>query len=410
MSSRSRTRLFTLSALNAGVMLLITFVWLGLPYTFGDEGFFIKWTALSKKSLLGIDPKPPPESVLLVDLAESKTVIEQANEFGEVSPYHRMVVTDRTHLAEFLEMIAPHREEVKLVVLDVLLDRPTSQDSLLQAKVDALGDKLIGITHLESEEEALESVITFRQRGVATYRAAQGMFLKYPLLLGDTLPTVPLKMYELMEDDPLDHSGLFFGFKRGISLRNPIVDYKVRLSDIRVGTNREESNFTVWNMGSILEFREFMPEEERAAFFRDRMVLIGDFSQDVHTTPFGRSPGLLLIYNAYLTLVDGNNIVSFFWVLLLFFGYLLISWRVFNDLEFTPPKWISTAMDSRMGRWMLDTVDDAFFLILLTILSYFLFNIHINILILLLYLKLIEFLWNRYFVNIQSLPHENAII
>ena len=64
-------RIWALTTFNALVMLLIAFFWLRLPYTFGDEAFLIKWTALTKKSLLGIDPKPNPESVLFVDISSA---------------------------------------------------------------------------------------------------------------------------------------------------------------------------------------------------------------------------------------------------------------------------------------------------------------------------------------------------
>ena len=410
MSKQHRFRLWGLSSLNACIMLVITFLWLGMTYTFDDEAFFIKWTALTKKSLLGFDPKPDPEEVLFVDISMSKTVINQPNEAGMLSPYHRLVVTDRGHLTEFLEMIRPFREETRLVVLDVLLDQPTEQDSSLQTAVDALGDKLLGITHYTKETGLLPSVIAFNQQAVATYRTTQGMFMKYPLLFQDSVKTVPLSMYELLQSDALDRSGWFYRLQRGISLPNPIVDYKVRKSDFRVGSNLGESNFTIWKMGSLLEYQALLPPEMQAEFFRDRIVLIGDFANDLHTTPFGISPGPLLIYNAYLSLEEGNSIVSLWWILLLFIGYWIISWRAFNDIEIEPPQWLAKSLDSRVGRLVLNTIDDAFLLVLLTVLSYFFFNIHITILILLLYIKAAEFCWNQYvkFKTRKRSYHENA--
>jgi hypothetical protein len=396
-------RLLILSTVNALLMLLITFHWLRLPYTFGDEAFLIKWTALTKKSLLGIDPKPVPESVLFVDISESKTTLEMPNDFGEPSPYHRMVITDRTHLTEFMAMIVPYRDQTQLVVLDVILDKASPEDSLLQEQVDLLGPKLMGVNHLEGEDQqAIPSVIDFQLQGLATYRSAQGLFLKYPLLFQDSIPTVPLVMYEQLQHQKMDHSGLFYRFPQGISLPAPVVDFKVRSNDFHEGVNLSESNFTTFKMADLLDMQSFMAEEDIAALFEHKIILIGDFSADLHETPFGKTPGLLLIYNAYLTLQEQDNIVSFFWILLIFSGYWLLSWRIFNDIELKRPRWLVRLFQTKLGELILHTLDDAFLLIVLTFISYFIFNIHINILILLVYAKVVEFIWEK--VNPKLFP------
>ncbi|MEL6658944.1 MAG: CHASE2 domain-containing protein [Bacteroidota bacterium] len=397
-------RIWALTTFNALVMLLITFFWLRLPYTFGDEAFLIKWTALTKKSLLGIDPKPNPESVLFVDISQSKTTLDQLNAFGEPSPYHRVVITDRSQLAEFLAMIIPHRNETRLVLMDVLLDLPSEQDSLLQAVVDSLGSKILGVTHVDTSGAASPTVIQFERQAVATYRSAQGLFLKYPLLFSDSLPTVPLMMYEQLHQQELIRKGGIYRFAQGVSLPAPIVDFKVRNSDFRTGRSLGgESNFTIYSMGDILESRAFMHPEDQADFFQGKVVLIGDFYNDVHDTPFGKIPGLLVIYNAYLTLVGGENIVSFFWIVLLLITYWILSWRVFKDIDLEKPRWLVRLFKSKLGIWILNTLDEVVILILLTIGSYFLFNIHINVLILLVYIKVVEYIWD-------SLPRFKSMI
>ncbi len=389
-------RLWVLTSVNALLMLLLSFYWLSLPYTFGDEAFLIKWTALTKKSLLGIDPKPDPESVLFVDISKSKTTLDQENAFGEPSPYHREVITDRSQLAEFLDMIVPYKDETRLVLMDVLLDLPSKQDSVLQASIDKLGDKVLGVSHLDDTGQPITTVVQFESQALATYRAAQDMFLKYPLVFNDSLSTVPLLMYEKLHQQSVSHDGGLYRFKEGVSLPAPIVDFKVRNSDFRTGRSLgEESNFTIYSMGDILESRAFMEPEDQADYFQGKLVLIGDFRNDLHDTPFGKIPGLLLIYNSYLTLEGQENIVSFFWLLLLYVTFWVMSWRVFKDIDVVKPSWLVRLFKSKLGVWVLNTLDEVVILILLTILSYFLFNIHINVLILLVYIKVVEFSWDR---------------
>ncbi|MEL7163120.1 MAG: hypothetical protein AAFN92_20335, partial [Bacteroidota bacterium] len=230
-------------------MLGLSLYWLGLPYTFDDEAFLIKWTALTKKSLLSLDDKPPPESLLLVDISANKTVIPQKNSFGEDSRYNRLVITDRGDLAAFLAVLHPHRERTRAVLLDILFDQPSPSDSLLQYQIDRLQDKIIAVTGIDAAGKVDTSVIDFRHQAIATYRSAQGLFLKYPLLMGEGRPTAPLLLYQRLHQKRLDASGWFYRFPDGISLRHPIVDFKLRAADFSVGTNLEESNFYVWPLG-----------------------------------------------------------------------------------------------------------------------------------------------------------------
>jgi len=389
-------RLFLLSLFNGLLMLCLSLYWQGLPYTFGDEAFLIKWTALTKKSLLGLDKKPPPESVLFVDISGNKALLPQQNIFGEDSRYNRLVITDRGDLAEFLAMLGPYREQTRAVLLDVLFDQSSPKDTLLQREVDKSQHKLLAVNRIDTKGKVDPSVIKFDPQAIVTYRAAEGLFLKYPLIMGDSLPTAPLLLFERLHQKKLDASGWFYRFPEGISLRNPIVDFKVRDSDFRVGQDLKESNFHVWPLGELLEAREYMEEKDIAALFEGKIVFVGDFKNDVHATPFGDSPGILLIYNAYLTLADRSNLVSIWWLLLLLTGFTLISWRIFNDIEFTPPSWLQYLFRSKLAQWLLEAIDEAVLLIGLTVLSYFLFNVHVNILILLIYCKIVDFLWNRF--------------
>jgi hypothetical protein len=59
-----------------------------------------------------------------------------------------------------------------------------------------LQDKLISVTRINAAKQVDSSVIHFDHQSIATYRSAQGLFLKYPLIMGDSLPTAPLLLYE----------------------------------------------------------------------------------------------------------------------------------------------------------------------------------------------------------------------
>lgn len=391
-----RLKIGIFSLFSAALMLTLTFFWLSRPYIFGDESALIHWSALFKKSVLQIDRKPDPEEVLFVDVSGIKTTIDGVNAFGEPSPYHREVITDRAHLAAFFGLVNRFREDVRFVICDILFEKPTPADSLLQQQVDRLGDRLLAVSHLASENEHLTPILDI-PFAPATYRASDGMFLKYPLLLGDSLKTAPVVLCERLQQQQFRKgAGFFHYFDHHPCLPSPIIDFKVRPADFRTGTAPGEAVFTIFDIGTILESQDFMTDDDLAAYFKDRIIVLGDFETDIHETPFGEMPGPLILYNTYLTLAAGEHLLSPVWVLLLFGGYFFLSYRILAEVDIHTPAWLTPVFKSRMGRLVLNTLDELVILTSMTILSYMLFHIHINILIFLIFAKGIEIIWRKW--------------
>lgn len=391
---RTGMRVWLLSFINGVIMLCLAFYWLSLPYTFGDEAFMIKWSSLVKKSLFGFDDKPAPNEVLFVNVANNKTTINALNQFGEISPYHRKVITDRAQLGAFFSLINEYKDDVKFVLCDVLFEDTTAHDSLLGRELMKLGGKLLTVSHLKQERTYIRPVFEVPY-APATYTATQNLFLKFPLVLQDSLKTVPLVMYEHLHEAQFRKKGIVYRFNGHLSMPSPIVDFKVRNTDFKVGSTLEDANFAIYEMGTILEMRDILDHKDLGNFFKGKMILIGDFKDDLHATPFGKLQGLLLIYNAYLTLVAKQNLVSVGWICFMLLSFTFISQRIFSNIKVEKPLWLLSLFHSKIGQLILNALDELALLMLVTLLSYFLFNIHINILIFLLYLKLIDFLWNK---------------
>ncbi|MFN7117808.1 MAG: CHASE2 domain-containing protein [Saprospiraceae bacterium] len=393
-TKRKGSKIWLLSFGNSMLMLCLAFYWLSLPYTFGDEAFLIKWSSLTKKSLFGFDPKPSPKEVLFVNVSQNKTTIDTKNEFEEISPYHRKVITDRQQLAEFFALLNRYNAQVRFVLCDVLFEDTTPYDTLLAREFAKLDKKLLGVSHLPKDGAYIRPVIPIHY-APATYNATQNIFLKFPLVLRDSLKTVPLVMYEHLNEVKFQKKGALYRFNGHLSLPAPIVDFKVRKSDFHDGTSLNEANFAIYQMGTLLEMRDIWDEQDFQALFAGKIILIGDFKDDVHATPFGKMPGLLLIYNAYLTLVSKQNLISVGWICFMLLAFTFISQRIFSDIKVEKPRWLLGLFRSKLGQLILNSLDELALLMLVTLLSYFLFNIHINILIFLLYLKVIDFLWNK---------------
>lgn len=384
---------------NGILMLILTFYWLSLPYSFGDETVLIKWTSLVMKTVFKQDKKPVSDQVLFIDISGTKATIEANNRNAFKDGFTKDVVTDRQQLADLFTMVAPYKKEVQLLFLDVLLADSTEQDSLFYASAKPLGEKLLTVSHLEDTQQGIQLItpIFDLPHALATYRSAGGLFLKYPLVQQDSLKTIPLVLLERVNEARFNKRWHLYWINGKLSFPAPLVDFKVRDSDFREGENLKESNFFVVDLGLLLNYY-YDPDLKPllADFFKGRLIMVGDFENDMHLTPFGTMPGIVVIYNTYLTLLEEGNVISIYWMLFLLLGFSFISYRIFAAKKVTKPRLLVRVFQSRVGQFIVNTIDEALLLTLITILSYFIFHIHINILVLLIYIKSVEYLWRAY--------------
>lgn len=395
MSVPKKYKAWLFSILNAGVMLSLALFWLGLPRTFGDEAIFIKWTSLVKKSLLGIDEKPSANSVLYVDVSGSQTCLEIPDPlYKESTGYHHTVITDRVQLATFLQKVAQYGSGIPLVIMDIYFETPCSDDSLLQATIDHFPFPVVGAQRVDDHLKLVPNVIKL-PTGVANYLSSDNHFMKYPLYLLDTLPSLPLVGWGMTERKTYSNKGIWPRLDGHRSLLKPIIDFKIRPFDLNTGNTADTSGFTLRSLGTLLFEWEFWDEADIRTLLNNKTIILGDFSHDNHETIFGIIPGPLVVHNAYLTLVKGESIISWKWLLLLYLLFFWMSLRAYREVaalqNVAKPK-----IRSAIGHIIADSIDETFFLALGTVLSYFLFNIHINILILLIYLKFMTYLLGRF--------------
>jgi hypothetical protein len=392
------------SLLNTGIMLALSLYWLSLPRTFGDEAFFIKWTSLVKKTLLGIDQKPDPETVLYVDISGSKTLIEKYDpSYEEITGFQKTVITDREQLASFLDSVRTYGKDIPIVIMDLRFQYPSPNDSLLQAAIDSFPFPIVGAQKLLNNRKLAPSVIQM-STGVATYLSSDNQFMKYPLYLQDTLPSLPLVAMNLAHGIPYTKRWLGPSINNHLSLSNPIIDFKVRPFDINKSTQPDADSYHIRSLGTLLYEWQFWEKEDKKTLLTNKTIIIGDYKTDVHDTVFGPLPGSIIVHNAYLTLLHGDTFIRKWWIFLLFGLFFWMSWRIYDqERRREHSKWWHSSRTA-VGKIIADSIDDTFFLAGGTILSYFIFNIHINILILLIYLKIVTFILKRFIF--KSIPAE----
>ncbi len=357
---------WTISFLHAFLLIAFTAFWMSTDYTYGDERFLIKWSSILKRVVFHIDEDPPKKDFLFINLAYEKALIQRDDGPGTE------VITDREKLTAFFNILKRHQNDVKFTVCDVLLKGASLHDSLLQSSVSGI-QNVVFPTHLTDDGQP-EKLTVNVPHAIADYQAVSGGFLKFNLFQNDTLPTLPVYLFEVINGRKLEtRNGWYFEDGRP-ALSTLIIDYQIRSHELF-----EEAEYPVITLSELL----MLPEEVIVnEFLKGRMIIMGDFNQDIHDTVFGSTPGPLILLNVFLTLNDGHHLISIWWLI-----FLLVSYTLFSRLMLFP----NSGTKHKQTGWAAPLFGSAIYLSVLSFASYMVFNQHIQVLIITLYINLLRF-------------------
>jgi hypothetical protein len=366
-----------ISGAHAVILLVLSSYWMNTNYIYGDERVLVQWSSILKRLALKLDNDPPKEDYLFIDLAYEKALIPTEDGLGNE------VITDREKLAKFFGIIKRHQKKIKFTVCDVFLQGKSEHDSLLQQSINGV-ENLVFPNH-HREDGQLEELDLNVPQGIADYKMASGGFLKFKLFQDEKLSTIPVHLYEKTTGRTLEDYGILHRDSGTLTLNSVIIDYQIRSHELF-----EQGEYPVVNLSELLLLPEEVIVEE---FLKDRLVLMGDFKSDVHDTVLGPMPGTLILLNAYLTLMSGYHIITWWWLLFMLTGYI-----IFSRLMLFPDDQIKI----RNVNWLGPLLGSLTYLSVMSVMSYLFFNIHIQVLILTLYITLLRFVikvnqsdWNR---------------
>jgi hypothetical protein len=343
-------------------------LWLNSSFTYGDEKLLVQWSSIFKRVVLKMDEEPPKKDYLFINLAYDKALIPREEGTG------KDIITDRQLLADFFQVLKKHQDSVKYTVCDVLLKGSSDADSALQASVRGL-KKIVFPAQLSDSGTAEELAIQVPS-AIADYEMVNGGFLKFKLFQNKTVPTLPVYMYQQISGKELKQQfGWYFqGYKP--VMNSLIIDYQIRTHELM-----DEAEYPVINLSELM----LLPEEVIANdFLKHRFIIMGDFNNDTHETIYGSTPGTLILLNVYLSLMDGQHLISFWWWIFLLVGFTFFSRRML----FPEPDPIT----HKYANLWIPLLRSATFLSILSIVSYLIFKQHIQVLVLTLYVNVLRFI------------------
>ncbi len=369
----------TITFLHTLVLLVFTWMWLNLPYTFGNENFFIQTSAVLKRIVLGLDDdRPVPDKFIFVNVSKDKTTVEYDN--GE-----RQMMVDRKRLAKLFEVLNRHTDEYEYVLCDIIFDFPSPDDALLQNEFNHQKKLLIA-----SESEEYKGKIKFKKlildapKGLVEYvTTADEVFFKFELAQSQAVKSMPLLLYENLHGAKFKYGDYFNCYMdNALSLNSIVVDFKVR--NYHLNTN-EYTKVNLFELNALLGADE---EEFFKVFLKDKIIIIGNYEDDTIETSFGPISGSLMLFNVYLDLLDQENKISFFLVLFLSIVYGLISYNLFYVLPAKNNSWINYFRKGRFAR----IFGHFLLLAMMSLFCYFTFGLQLNILMIVIYIEIVAFI------------------
>jgi hypothetical protein len=377
-------RKWLFASLNAVCLILLQMLYLNSNWVAPVEEDIVE--LLTKIETNFFHPSKPADKVVFVNTAYA-TAITGYNEAGNNGT---ISITDRQKLAEFFSYLAEHGNQHRYVLCDVRFTNPSSSDSILNNSLSHL-TKYVLPKHIDTAtKKPLPCVTKDPQRlALADYVTYGSNFSKMMLYEKDHGASVPMKMFQEIpntEEKPFTFSYTWFGLMNGLhSIPNSIfprfyytgkdlqqneIDLNAVLSMINKNQNKEDAD-QLYN-----------------AIFKDRIIAIGNFNDDIQPTAIGFIPGTLLLLNSYLTLKHKYDLLSLWYLLFLFICFTLISYYVFHHTHLQAR--YTQSNYPRVIRYFFKRDRLFYVLVVVSIIGDLCFSIRSTILLLTLYFLLLE--------------------
>lgn len=295
-----------LSAIISLIFLLITLTSSNFALPLSSEKVLFKNFELLKQLIsVGYDEQNcMMDSVLLIDTHYAQTLVSEYEDTASFVP-----VTNRRLLLRLL-LDLKKDSTYKYILLDISLSKDVRQeeDTTLYRLIASM--PRISISMPKNEDIADSCLIP--KAGEIGYYITQweNDFVKYAYLQNGK-KSLPLKMYEdltnrTITDGILARSSVFLTY-----------DYTEIFKKHRL----EEKGFI-----------DMITEDSCA---KNKYVLIGDLEEDIHTTYIGELPGIIINFNAYLTLIAGHHIIKGWMIFMLFSAFFLLVFQTLTQSKFT---------------------------------------------------------------------------
>ena len=325
-----------LSILSAILISIVSYFQNNIAYALFDDIDHISKLEYIKRQLYNIQRND--SDVLFVNIAYDKKLIAYNNaEFG--FPEGNIDVTDRSKLYKFLHL-ARKANNYKFIFLDVRFEKGyEDNDTIIGKTIDealyneiSLSPRIVLSNHSDilladsalAEKAALNDYYT---------TITSTNLVRYQYLADDNKESVALRMYKDLNGKSISKHGPIYTSDGKLCYNSPFL----RITHDFPSKFDENGNLNYYNLG--VDILDVFSEKEIIDILKNKIIIIGDFVEDIHDTYVGSLPGSYITYNAYISLVKGKHLVNWYFVFVSFLLYVVISISMFykkSIIEYIP--------------------------------------------------------------------------
>ena len=324
------------------------------------------------KGKIGLTKESIHDDVLFVNIAYDKQLIERTDEYG--MPIGNTDITDRSKLLKLLKALNS-TGKYKYIFLDVRFEKgfdiPEVDDTLF-AEIQNM-KKIVIANH--SDMEIADSIL-LEKAAISDYKATitATNFVRYKYLYSEE-PTMPLYAYEELTKDSINKHNWFYFCNGRLCYNSLFVNFPIEEFD----EYGEQGMKRYYNLGNDL--LENYTEEDLAKLTNNKYIVIGDMVEDVHDTYSGPKPGPVIMYYAFLSLMDGKHFVSYGLIILMAVVYFLISLSLFSCQSLVEKIPFVKKSKSKLLHYLLSFIEYTFFLTAVAVLIYIVVGISVSIIV-----------------------------
>lgn len=272
-------------------------------------------------------------SVTYVNFSKDKALVPVTDIFGDTIGTD--VITNRETILRFLELA--DSSDYEYIFLDVRFEKgdDTPFDSALFARIKAM-PRLVIATHRDNGDYEIADLDLLAKAAYADYRGTMfSGFTRYEFLQ-DGCRSVALQMLHDIDNQDIKKGKLYYYTSDGKCCYNlkyiPLPHYLFKSKDGKKNdtTSRDEMRYLY--AGSMVVNPQYISRQEVIQnLLNDKIIIAGDFDNDLHSTFIGEIPGPVLSLAAYQYLQAGLHKVSFLYVLILFALYFFVAYFILKS-------------------------------------------------------------------------------
>lgn len=267
------------------------------------------------------------DDVTYINLGKDKMLVPIVDEFGDT--IGNDVITNREALLQFLDLAS--KTNYKYIFLDVRFEKgfETPFDSALFERIKQMPNLVIA-THRASTDYAIADSSLLVKAANADYRTHLHVGFSRYEFLQDGKRSVALQLLHDIDHQDIEEHWYGYTCSDGSLCYNmkyiPLPSYLFKSTPTKIQENTIGEQIRYLYLGAdILHPRFFSEDEVEENLLNGKIVVVGDFDNDIHDTYIGEIPGPLIPIVAYKYLKAGKHEMSWLYILFLFLLFVAIS-------------------------------------------------------------------------------------